>query len=403
MSILGDACIGIVFHVFGYRREGGGWFSDYDNIIQSAYRLVDQVNLQFSRFTSGKLQFYVSEIRTPEDSRYRYLGLRSVDEWRNISRLTSCGTEDRIKRLARRWNAPTGRFVNIYVGGLAEYGQICTVVPSPKGPSTWKWKYIHLAYGFYSKLTWNNPLSFEWGSKTLTSGIAGYFGIYPTWAGVEITDPCGPYDCACRAGNCTCSASELDYVRDTPAEPISLLLPVEALSDYCIKPEITKAPSPPYDPVLHDLCGNQPGFVNLFNFMDASDVVCTKLFTQGQIQRLERLLTRRYDTLLTKSRKLSLCRSFVPALKYKCRSPGACLDGEVGSCTNCTSGCFPLRGKCQRCDSSCISCSERVGCVQCQDGFYLSNPNVCSSCEPGCDQCSDGDGNCTRFSPLYAQ
>ena len=49
--------------------------------------------------------------------------------------------------------------------------------------------------------------------------------------------------------------------------------------------------------------------------------------------------------------------------------------------------------RCQSCPNRCLACSQSVGCIICEEGFYRDDQGRCQKCKPGC-KCNSPD-RCT--------
>eukprot|EP00181_Compsopogon_caeruleus_P002289 CAMPEP_0184682116 /NCGR_PEP_ID=MMETSP0312-20130426/5852_1 /TAXON_ID=31354 /ORGANISM="Compsopogon coeruleus, Strain SAG 36.94" /LENGTH=418 /DNA_ID=CAMNT_0027133503 /DNA_START=18 /DNA_END=1271 /DNA_ORIENTATION=+ len=256
---VGRTCIGIVFHVFFYQDADGVWGpADISQVYSDLERVVDQMNLQYAKVTSEKLQFYVAQIRTPVSGSYPYLQAANWNEWVSISAFTPCTPEDRITPLAAQYNAPENEFINVFVGGEWYNGVGCSNVPGQAsvGSAT----KIFMPWTLLDSARYNRPEANEYGASYLTHEFGHYLGLRHTFQGVFATGSCT------SSGGCTCTvASGGDLVSDTPAELQSDQFNQNALNRFCRSPAVTQQPFPPNSRAF-DLCANLPGYANIFNW-----------------------------------------------------------------------------------------------------------------------------------------
>ncbi|KAM3132028.1 hypothetical protein pb186bvf_015912 [Paramecium bursaria] len=87
-------------------------------------------------------------------------------------------------------------------------------------------------------------------------------------------------------------------------------------------------------------------------------------------------------------------------------------DESQQTCTNCLSNQWCNVSECQLCPPNCLQCSNYDLCLQCQDGYFVSN-GFCRQCNKGCKKCTDStcqecqyikiNDKCTDCSSLVGQ
>lgn len=284
--------IGIVFHVLSYKDQRGYVqpYNVYAKKSSPAQYIIKKMN---NAYKSACIQFYLKEYRF-DPKRYKYLNLGSLRKWQNCA----SGAEECTCPLALKNNREPGRFLNIFIAGSTTLSYsdpnlalgYTTVIPNALDSCkdvmgwnvpSWKSSHMWLSWDEFDPDIANNMMSFDDGAMTVTHEAGHWLGLLHTHQG----------DC----GND-------DDITDTPAnQDASVVAWYDKLAQLCAKNWGRSKKQMPQS-VLNQFnsCRGDKYIDNVFNYMSYVPSSCYTLFTQGQVQRMQRVITHYYKNFATK-------------------------------------------------------------------------------------------------------